>query len=136
MTLAVGSRVTIQIPRFKSHISVSDTFIFLVLMLYGGEYAIILAAIEATASAWRFCNRKLTVVFNAATMAISTSAVVIFLKLFGLYSESQFHGYDNNRQSFVIVLSLIALTQFLVNTSLASIHGALNEGIPLWETWK
>lgn len=135
-TVGVSSRITIQIPRFKSHISVSDTFIFLVLLLYGGEYAIVLAAIEAFASSWRFCNRKLTVLFNAATMAVSTSFVVIVLKVAGLYSESQLHGHGDNRQSFVIALSLIALTQFLSNTSLASIHGAIKDGIPLWETWK
>ena len=109
-TIAVGSRVTIQIPRFKSHISVSDTFIFLVLLLYGGQFAVILASIEATASAWRFCNRRLTVFYNAATMAISTSAVVVILNIFGLYTESQMHGYADDRHNFVIVLSLIALT--------------------------
>ena len=36
-TIGLGSRVTVQIPKFKSHISVSDTFIFLALLLYGGE---------------------------------------------------------------------------------------------------
>jgi len=135
-TVAIGSRVTIQIPRFKSHISVSDTFIFLTLLLYGGEYAVVLAAIEATASSWRFCNRKLTVFFNAATMALATTAVVLVLKAFSLYSEAVLHGNGANRQSFVIALSLIALTQFITNTSLASIHGAIRDRIPLWETWK
>ncbi len=135
-TIAVGSRVTVQIPRFKSHVSVSDTFIFLVLLLYGGEYAVILAAIEATASSWRFCNRKLTVFFNAATMAISTSLVVAVLKAFGFYTVSQLHGQGEDRQNFIIALSLIALTQFLANTAFASMHGALKDHIPLWETWK
>lgn len=135
-TIAVGSRMTIQIPRFKSHVSVSDIFIFLALFLYGGEFAVILAALEATASAWRFCNRKLTVFFNAATMAVSTSCVIVVLKAFGLYSESQLPEHWNNQQSFIIALSLVALTQFLVNTSLASIHDALKDHILLWETWK
>ncbi|MEQ1603469.1 MAG: EAL domain-containing protein [Pyrinomonadaceae bacterium] len=135
-TVGVGSRITIQIPRFKSHISVSDIFIFLALLLYGGEFAVILAAVEAMASSWRFCNRKLTVFFNSATMAIATSAVVLVLKMSGLYTENQLHGHGENTSSFIIALSLIALTQFLVNTSLASIHGALKDHIPLWETWK
>ena len=135
-TVGVGSRITIQIPRFKSHISVSDIFIFLALILYGGEFAVILAAIEAAASSWRFCNRKLTVFFNSATMAISTSAVVLVLKVSGLYTENQLHGHGDNTSGFIIALSLIALTQFLVNTSFASIHGALKDNMPLWETWK
>ena len=135
-TIAVGSRMSIQIPRFKSHVSVSDTFIFLAFLVYGGEVAIILAAVEAMASSWRFCNRKLTVFFNAAAMAISTGAVLLMLKAFGLYSEQQLHGHTDSRQSFVMALSVIALTQFLVNTSLASIHDVLKNPIPLWETWK
>ncbi|MCY7374410.1 MAG: hypothetical protein LH472_00345 [Pyrinomonadaceae bacterium] len=87
-TIGIGSRVTIQIPRFKSHIAVSDTFIFLALLLYGGEIAIILAAVEAVFSSWRFCNKKITVFFNMAAMALSTSLVVLTLKAFGLYTES------------------------------------------------
>ncbi|MEP6788639.1 MAG: diguanylate cyclase, partial [Acidobacteriota bacterium] len=135
-TIAVGSRVTIQIPRFKSHISVSDIFVFLALLVYGGEFAVLLAAVEAAASSWRFCNRKLTVFFNAAAMALSTGAVVLVLKGFGLYNESHLHGHAEYRQGFIIALSLIALTQFLVNTSLASVYDALKNPIPLWETWK
>ncbi len=132
-TIAVGSRISIQIPRIKSHISVSDIFIFLALLLYGGEFAVILAAIEATASAWRFCNRKITVFFNAATMAVSTSLVVVVLKASGLYFGSELPG---ETKQFIIALSLIALTQFLVNTAFASLHDALKDQIPFWETWK
>jgi diguanylate cyclase (GGDEF)-like protein/PAS domain S-box-containing protein len=135
-TITVASRLTIEMPRFNSHISVSDIFIFLTLLLYGGEFAVLLAAAEATTSAWRFCSKKLTVVFNAATMAISTTAVVWVLKAFGLFTESQLHGRADNRQSFIIALSLIALTQFLVNTSLASVYRTISDQIHFWETWK
>src|ERR1043166_8993968 len=134
-TIAVGSRMSIKMPRFKSHISVSDTFIFLALLAYGGEFATILAAAEAAASSWRFCNRKITVVFNAATMAISTTAVVLALKQLGLYSPGQFQSAITP-QSFVIALSVIALVQFIVNTSLASVHDSLKSSIQWWEAWK
>ena len=43
-TVAIGSRITLQIPRFKSFISASETFIFLALLTFGGEFAVILAA--------------------------------------------------------------------------------------------
>lgn len=135
-TILLGSRVTIQIPRFKSHIAISDTFIFLTLLLYGGEYAVLLAAFEAFCSSWRFCNRKLTVFFNAATMAISTTVVVLLLQALNLYSNDVLHGRSDLRANFVIALSVIALTQFAVNTSLASIYDSLKSGLQLWETWK
>ncbi|MFN2502115.1 MAG: putative bifunctional diguanylate cyclase/phosphodiesterase [Pyrinomonadaceae bacterium] len=135
-TVVIGSRVTIQIPRFRSHISVSDTFIFLVLLLYGGEFAVILAGIEAGVSAWQFCTRKVTVLFNAAAMVVSTTSVVIVLKTAGLYNVTQLPAIGDDRQSLIIALSLIALIQFIVNTGLASIHGAIKYENPLWETWK
>jgi len=43
-TIGFGSRLTIQMPRAKVHLSVSDAFVFLILLLYGGEAAIIVAA--------------------------------------------------------------------------------------------
>ncbi|MGB5012508.1 MAG: hypothetical protein WBO68_00650, partial [Pyrinomonadaceae bacterium] len=98
-TVAIGSRITIQIPRFKSYISASETFIFLALLSYGGEFAVILAAAEAFVTSWRFCKKKTTVFFNTATMAVSTSAVVLVLQLAGLYTENQLHGDEDYRQS-------------------------------------
>ena len=135
-TIGLGSRITLQIPRYKSHIAVSDTFVFLALLMYGGEFAIILAAVEAFFSSWRFCNKKLTVFFNIAAMALSTTVVVIALQLFGLYTENQLHGHGEDLDNFVVALSVMALTQFIVNTILASIYGALKSEKPLWETWK
>lgn len=136
-TVGIGSRMTIQIPRFKSHVSVSDTLIFLSLLLYGGGFAVMLAAIEATFSAWKFCNRKVTVFFNAATMALSTSAVVLALdSLRFAFGTPYVYGYTDDLQTFIIALSVVALTQFIFNTTLAAIHASLKEQIPLWETWK
>ncbi|MEO8650582.1 MAG: EAL domain-containing protein [Acidobacteriota bacterium] len=135
-TIGIGSRMTVQIPRFKSHIAVSDTFVFLALLIYGGELAIILAALEAAFSSWRFCTRKLTVFFNAAAMALSTSAVVFVLSIAGFYQGGQVVNPSGKTANFLVTLSAIVLTYFLVNTSLASIHDSLKNGIPLWDTWK
>lgn len=136
LTIGVGSRITIQIPKFKAHIAVSDTFIFLALLLYGGKFAIILSALEAFFSSWRFCNRKITVFFNAAAVAISTSLVYLLLVASDLYVTQHRHGDSEDFQVLIVALSAMALTQFLANTSLASIHDALKNGLPLLETWK
>lgn len=136
-TIGIGSRITLQIPRLKSHIAVSDTFIFLALLFFGGECAIILAAIEAFCSSLRFCNKKITVLVNAAAMALSTTVVVLVLKATGLAAigESQL-GYGEKVNDFIIALSIMAVTQFIVNTSIASIYDTLKNAMPLWETWK
>ncbi|MEQ1762464.1 MAG: EAL domain-containing protein [Pyrinomonadaceae bacterium] len=136
LTLGLGTRITLPIPRFKSHISVSDTLIFLTLILYGGEAAIILAAIEAFISARRFCNQKITVFFNSGTLAVSTTLVVGLLWAYGLYSEDQLHGHPGYVAAFLTALSLMAVTQFLLNTILAATYDALKSALPLWDTWK
>lgn len=136
LTVGFGSRISLEIPRFKSHVAVSDIFIFFALLLYGGEVAVVLSATEALFSSWRFCKKKITVFFNMAAMALSTSAVYSVLKLADLYSEEVLHGYKNSLDSFIIALSLMTLTQFLTNTTLTSIYGSFKSGIPLWETWK
>jgi diguanylate cyclase (GGDEF)-like protein/PAS domain S-box-containing protein len=133
-TIGLGSRISVQIPKFKSHIAVSDTFIFFALLYFGGEAAILLAGIEAFCSAWRFCNKKITVFFNTGVMALSTSIVVLVLKLAGIDTEAELHGYAIN--DFIITISALALVQFFVNTGLSSIYGALKSETPWWETWK
>lgn len=136
LTIGVGSRITLQIPKFKSHIAVSDTFIFLTLLLYGGEVAIVLSALEAFFSSWRFCSRKSTIFFNAAAVAISTSVLYAFLRISGLYSVGHLHDENEYLQNMVVALSAMALIQFLANTGLASLHDAMKNSLSVLETWK
>ena len=57
LAMLIGSRITIEIPRAKGHISVSDTFVFLTLLLFGGQAAVLLAATEALTSSRRFSKK-------------------------------------------------------------------------------
>jgi len=136
LTLGIGSRITLQIPRFKSHISVSDTFVFLALLLYGAEIAVVLAAAEAFVSSWRFCNKKVTVFLNAGVMAICMMTVAHTMEWTGLLayvtSFPETRAWDN----LVIGLSALALSQFAANTTFAAIYGSLKSKKPVWETWR
>src|SRR5215213_1992284 len=71
MALLLTSRITIPIPRFSSQISVSDTFVFLILLLYGGPAAVIIGALEAVVSSLRFSRRLVIVAFNFGSAAVS-----------------------------------------------------------------
>lgn len=136
LTIGIGSRITLQFPRFKSHIAVSDTFIFFAFLMYGGEIAVVLAAVEALFSSWRFCKKKITVFLNVATMALSTTITFSVIKFAGLNVQSYLHGHEGNLDKFFIVLSVMALVQFISNTVITSIYGALKSNQPIWETWK
>ena len=134
ITFGIGSRVTIGIPRFKSEISISDTFILLTMLLYGGEAAILLAAVEACLSSTRFGKRLITYLFNAAVMTVSTACTVWTLRLSIGSIEQLTRGEYSAR--FVIAVCLMALVQYAVNSGLVAIAGALRTGKPLWQTWK
>ena len=98
--------------------------------------AILLACVEETISSWRVYNRKITVFFNSAAMALATSAVYQVLLSTGLYNVDNLHGHNGNVQNFIIVLSTISMVQFGVNTVLAAVYDRLKNGLPIWETWK
>src|SRR5919205_491897 len=76
VTITLASRLGVRIPRVKGEVTVSDTFIFLTMLLYGGEPAILLAGAEAFCSALRFSQRRLTILFNAALLTFSTFITV------------------------------------------------------------
>src|SRR5215212_237635 len=82
LTLAFGSRVVVQIPRVKGQISVSDIFIFLAMLLFGGEAAIILAALDAAFSSRRVAKTKMTAGFNTGVYICSTFVTYWVLRLF------------------------------------------------------
>src|ERR1043166_7818028 len=84
MAFVLTSRVTIPIPRLTSQISVSDTFVFLLLLLYGAPAAIIVGAVEALFSSLRFSRRSRIVAFNWGSAAVSISITSgVMVSMFG-----------------------------------------------------
>ncbi|MGB7925107.1 MAG: EAL domain-containing protein [Pyrinomonadaceae bacterium] len=134
ITIGIGSRITIQIPRVRGYISMSDTFIFLAVLLFGGEAGILLAAAEALCSSARFSKKPVTLLFNSCVMALSTFLTVWALRLaFGPIPNLLREGYS---RTFIIALCLMALVQYAFNTSLIAIGGAFKTDQPIWQTWR
>src|SRR5262249_6535942 len=59
LTIGVGSHIVVQIPGFKSNVSVTDTAIFLTMLVFGGEGAILLGGAEAYVSSLRITRKPL-----------------------------------------------------------------------------
>jgi signal transduction histidine kinase/ActR/RegA family two-component response regulator len=139
LTIVVSSRLTVRIPRITGHISVSDTFLFLTMLVYGGEAAVLLAAAEALCSSLRFSNKSihikpLTILFNSSMMACSTFITFIVMeRLFGDLTTLR-HGPFSVR--FVAGLYVMALLQYGSNSILAAIHSSLKMQEPVWHTWR
>ena len=134
VALLLTSRITIPIPRFSSQISVSDTFVFLVLLLYGGAAAVVVGAMEAFISSLRFSRRPIIVGFNWASAAVSiliTTSVLewIFGSVVLLRTKPITH-------TFVAAICTMALTHYISNSGIVAIGGALKANEPIWQTWR
>jgi signal transduction histidine kinase/ActR/RegA family two-component response regulator len=133
ITLGLGSRLSIQIPQLSSHISVSDTLIFLTMLLYGGDAAILLAAAEAFCSSLRFSKKAMTITFNSAVMACTTFITVWTLRFcFGPIIELPHGDFSAN---FISALCVMALVQYIANSGLVAVLAACKTDQPVWHTW-
>ena len=134
VTVVGGSHLSLKIPRLSSHISVSDTFVFLALLLYGGAAAVLLAAAEGLCSSLRFSRKASTVLFNSAVMAFSTAATVCALNAcFGPPSGLVGASYTAH---FIMAVCVIALVQYAVNSGLVAALASFKTNQPVWETWR
>jgi diguanylate cyclase (GGDEF)-like protein len=131
--MVVSSRFSVQIPRVNTNVTISDTFIFLVLLLYGGFAAILLAAIEGMFSGLRISRRPLVVGFNSAMMLFSTTLTAMVMRLlFGPVSELRFQGLSH----FVGAVGIMAMVQYFSNSGICAIGLAIKEDQPIWRTWQ
>ena len=131
--ILVSSRLSVQIPRVNTNVTVSDTFIFLVLLLYGGFASVILAAIEGLFSGLRISRKPVTILFNSGMMVCSTflTAAVVHA-LFGPVSGVRFLGLS----SFFAAVTIMALVQYFSNTGFSAVGLACKMGQGLWHTWQ
>lgn len=131
--MVVSARFSVQIPRVNTNITISDTFIFLVMLLYGGVAAILVAAAEGLFSGLRISKRPLTIAFNSAMMVSSTSLTVMVLNLcFGSIVELRSQDISH----FVAAMGAMALVQYFSNSGICAIGLAIKTGESIWRTWQ
>lgn len=133
VTVLIGPRLSIPIPRVKAHISVSDTFVFLSLLLFGGEAAVFLATAEALCASVRIGSKTRTHLFNASVMACATFITVWTLRL-SLGDTLRVHDFYSS--NYFVVLCVMAVVQYLGNTLLIAASSALKNDQPIWQSWR
>jgi diguanylate cyclase (GGDEF)-like protein/PAS domain S-box-containing protein len=132
ITLIVGSQITIKIPGDRGQIAVSDTFIFLAILLFGVEAAVVLAAAEAFCSSVRFSRKASVLFFNAGVMALATYvSASVFYYVFPGVSLNQ--GLTPN---LVAGLCLMALIQYALNSGQIAVSVALKTKVGIWQSWR
>jgi diguanylate cyclase (GGDEF)-like protein len=132
LTLIISSRVAVKVPRIDTNLTISDTFIFLTLLLYGGEMGIVLAGAEGLSSGARIGKRARTILFNSALMTCSTFATAQVLTLcFGTTRSL-------TQQSFPLSISAVgvmALSQYFTNTGVIALAMSFKYNTTFWQMW-
>jgi len=121
LTLLSGS-FTIKIPSLGARFSVSETFVFTSVLLFGTAAGTITLAIDALIAAWGSTNRKqpVRILFNlsAATLSIWLASQVF-------YAASGIGPLIDNESTklpdFVLPLALQTLVYFLTNSCLVAV---------------
>jgi diguanylate cyclase (GGDEF)-like protein/PAS domain S-box-containing protein len=134
LTVGFASRIIVQIPKTKGYISVSDTFVFLSILLFGGDAGILLAVLDAAPGAYRVSKTRTTLLFNIAVFGIATFVSVWALELVVPDPVQLAHQPVNTRS--IIAICVLGLVQYLVNSGLVSTYAGLRAGLPLWRNWK
>jgi diguanylate cyclase (GGDEF)-like protein len=133
LMVLVSARLSVPIPRVNTNITISDTFIFLVLLLYGGVAGILLAAVEGFSSGLRISKRPLVVVFNSAMMVTSTSLTIAVVHLcFGPIGEIRHLEVSH----FAGAVGTMALIQYFSNSGMCAVGLAIKHGESIYRTWQ
>jgi diguanylate cyclase (GGDEF)-like protein/PAS domain S-box-containing protein len=133
VTVFISSRLSVFIPRVRGEITVSDSLIFLTILLYGGDAAVLLATAEAFCSSLRFNKLWLTIAFNAGMMACATFLTVFALRLWFGPIVTVVHGEYS--ATFVLMVTAMALVQYVANAGIAAVRSALRTNQSILYTW-
>ncbi len=133
LTLLVG-RLSVRLPLPHCRVSFSDAFIFLSVMVFGGDLATLTAALDGFSSSSREKGTWHKRLFNTAGMALSVNlAARVFTRL------TPRAGLGSGRVMAVDLLlpvAALAFTQYVLNTALVSGVVALKEHQSLVAIWQ
>jgi signal transduction histidine kinase/CheY-like chemotaxis protein len=134
LLVCVSSHVAVRIPRVSGRITVSDTLIFLTLLLYGGSAAVMLSALEGVYASFRISRKPLTILFNSAVLALSTFLTASALR--ALFGAADLAGASDYSAYSLAAVFVMALVQYVANTGLIAAEKSLKLGERFWPTWK
>lgn len=141
VTVFFSAYLRIELPRTSLHLTISDAMVFLSLLVYGGGTAVLLAMLEAGFSSLRLARgsaaagltRWRTVFVNVLTAGFSTFATAFSVSV--LFDRPDVILESGDNRVLVFLLAVMAVTQFVTNTLLASAYLAVRSGRRLLDVW-
>ena len=137
-TVFFSSFLRIQLPRTKIHVTTSDAAIILSFIWYGAETAIILSFLETAYTSISYRRqggtiRYKTIIINvlvAVTSVFTTTKVVSWL-----FGPDATVLLDGNASWFVLMLAVMGLSLFLINSILVAFFFAAKNDKPVINVW-
>ncbi len=137
-TIFLGSVLQLQLPRTKIHISLAEGAVFYAIMIYSPPIAIILSALESLNASYAFRRKGINIKRETIFLNVATASVTTFVAGLAAWyvfpKELSGHNFANI-SVFVGVLSVIAVAQFLVSSSLVAIVTSIRNGKTFWKVW-
>jgi diguanylate cyclase (GGDEF)-like protein/putative nucleotidyltransferase with HDIG domain len=132
VTVLMVSRIDLGIPKTASAMTLTDTFIFISVLLYGPHPSVILAGVDAAFCTLQYKGKRISIFFNAAVMSLSVFlASTIVSTIFGDLTE-----LSSDLDRLAMAAGLLALLHYVFNTGIVSIATALKQRSNLIATWK
>ena len=132
--VAISSQAAVRIPRVSGRVTLGDTFLFLTILLYGAEAAVLMSALEGVCATLQISRKPRTVLLNAAILAISTSLTATVLRVF--FGSPTEIVTATNSVNFLGAICTMALVQYFTNTSLIAVEKSYKINESVWQTWK
>jgi diguanylate cyclase (GGDEF)-like protein len=137
VTILLSSNLRFQLPRVKIHITISDALVFLSMIMYGGPAAILITVLETAFASWNFRRQGVTMKRKTIAINLLISALTVFVT--AMAARSIFGPAPDVIKlasgTFVSMLAIITLTQFLVNSFCVSAFISIKSGTAFWKVW-
>ena len=134
LMVIASSFIAIKIPRVSGRITVSDTFVFLGMLMYGGAAAIVLSALEGVAVTVVISKKPRIFLLNLAILATSTFFTATVLKL--IFGSPEYLVANGFSSRFFYAICVMGFAQYFANTTLISLEKASKINESVWNTWR
>src|SRR6185369_11166114 len=134
LMVIASSFIAVRIPRVSGRITVSDTFVFLGMLMYGGAAAILLSALEGVAVTVIISKKPRVFLLNSAILATSTFCTAAVLNLaFGPPASLIGNTFS---QRYFYAICVMGVVQYIANSTLIAIEKASKINDSVWNTWR
>ena len=131
VAVLVASRTDLRIPKITSTITISDTFVFISLLLYGVFPSIVLAGADAAICSLNYQNRRKVGPFNIGLMSLSVFAAgTVVNAFFGELNDQTDLG------RLILAAETLALIHYVLNSGIVGLVQALRNKRDFLKIWQ